>query len=117
MLRLTRPPMYNSDYPLGIGSSYAANYDLPASLYWQIHSYAQRQERLNNRVLRYVIVVDEDEDTELGRFLIQEKPCKLHANRAVGLLRAYISAHKDKSLSSEAMEELHQLLLKFSSLR
>ncbi len=29
------------------------------------------------------------------------------------LLRAYISAHKDKSLSQGVLEELHQLLLKF----
>ncbi|KAI4109317.1 MAG: hypothetical protein LQ339_001817 [Xanthoria mediterranea] len=105
--------MYNSNYPLGTGSSYAANYDLRAPLYRQIHSYAQRQERLNNRVLRNVIVLDDDKDTELRRFLYQEKPCKLHADRAVGLLRAYISAHKDKRLSQGVLEELHIPLLKF----
>lgn len=57
--------------------------------------------------------MDEDEDTELGQFLSQFKPYEVHANPAVGLVLASANARQTNSLSKEAMDELHQLLLQF----
>ncbi|KAL8889270.1 MAG: hypothetical protein Q9215_003436 [Flavoplaca cf. flavocitrina] len=79
------------------------------------HAHKENPGRSNKRSAQKIIFVDEEEeeDSELGRFLLQFRPNDIHPNPAVGLVVASAYAHQNNSLSKEAMYELHQRLLRF----
>ncbi|KAI4259010.1 MAG: hypothetical protein L6R42_004800 [Xanthoria sp. 1 TBL-2021] len=95
-----------------MGSNYDTSYALSTQWYGHPNSYAQRQGRLNNLFAPKIVVVDDEKDSELERFLVQYKPYQIDAEPAVGLIAACCKAHDHDDLSKDAMEELHQLILK-----
>lgn len=78
------------------------------------HAHRENPRRSNKPSTQKIIFVDEDEDedSELGRFLLQFQPNDIHPNPAVGLVVASANAHQNNSLSREAVQELHQRLLR-----
>ena len=84
---------------------------------WNGDQHSQRlvTGRSNKRSAQKIIFVDEeeDEDSELGQFLLQFRPNDIHPNPAVGLVVASACAQQNNSLSKEAINELHQRLLRF----